>query len=227
MSKKINLEGQRFRRLVVIKDTGKRSKYGNVIWLCRCDCGNLTESRGDSLRDGRIQSCNCLHDELFKINRIKWYQKNPDFFKGENNSFWGKHHSEESKRKMSEATSLGTKGKNNPFWGRKHTEKTKKKMSEKAKFRIGDKSPRWMGGISFEPYGIEFNEKLKAFIRERDNYCCQECGIKENGKAHDCHHIDYNKKNNEDWNFVTLCRSCHLKTNTNRDYWKNYFKVKL
>lgn len=78
MSKKINLEGQRFGRLIVIKDTKKRTHNGSVIWLCRCDCGNLTESRGYDLKNGLIQSCNCLHDELFEINRIKYRYKHGD-----------------------------------------------------------------------------------------------------------------------------------------------------
>lgn len=91
----------------------------------------------------------------------------------------------------------------------------------------GEKNGRWLDGISFEPYGLEFNDKLKAFIRERDNYQCQECGVKENGKAHDCHHKNYNKRNNAPENFVTLCKSCHSKTNSNREYWQNHFMFSM
>ncbi len=32
-------------------------------------------------------------------------------------------------------------------------------------------------------------------------------------------HIDYNKKNSNLNNLITLCGSCHTKTNTNRNYW--------
>ena len=32
-----NLIGQKFNRLTVLEDTGKR-KNGSVVWLCRCDC---------------------------------------------------------------------------------------------------------------------------------------------------------------------------------------------
>lgn len=82
MSKKINLMGQRFGRLTVIKDTKKRAHNGGILWLCHCDCGNLTESRGDHLQSGRIQSCGCLHDELFEINRIKYRYKHGDGIHG-------------------------------------------------------------------------------------------------------------------------------------------------
>lgn len=48
---------------------------------------------------------------------------------GELNSFYGKKHTEESKKKMSE-NHWDNKGKNNFMYGRNHTEETKRKMSE-------------------------------------------------------------------------------------------------
>lgn len=38
MSKKIDITGQRFGKRVALKDVG-RNKYGQVLWLARCDCG--------------------------------------------------------------------------------------------------------------------------------------------------------------------------------------------
>ena len=35
-------------------------KNGRVYWHCKCTCGNETDVRGDSLRNGHIQSCGCL-----------------------------------------------------------------------------------------------------------------------------------------------------------------------
>ena len=75
----------------------------------------------------------------------------------------------------------------------------------------------WRGGISFEPYTIEFNKALKRYIRERNNYTCQICG-KEHSK--DVHHINFDKKDCRKPNLTTLCHSCHSKTtNGNRDFW--------
>jgi hypothetical protein len=49
---------------------------------------------------------------------------------GEKNPFYGKTHSEESKRKMSDAK-VGTQaGEDNPFYGKTHTEESLRKMSE-------------------------------------------------------------------------------------------------
>ena len=36
--------------------------------------------------------------------------------------------------------------------------------------------------------------------------------------------FDYNKKNCDPTNLITLCRFCHAKTNYNRNYWMNYFQ---
>ena len=47
-------------------------------------------------------------------------------YKGENHPMHGKQHSEDARRKMSEAN----RGKNNPMYGKKHSEETKKKMSK-------------------------------------------------------------------------------------------------
>ena len=52
--------------------------------------------------------------------------KGKEGLKGEKHPMYGKHHSEETRKKISEAT----KGENNPFYGKHHTEETKKKISE-------------------------------------------------------------------------------------------------
>lgn len=59
----IDIEGEKFGRLTVIKRSEKRDSSGNVYWICRCDCGNETEVQGRSLRKGLIVSCGCYHKE--------------------------------------------------------------------------------------------------------------------------------------------------------------------
>ena len=120
---------------------------------------------------------------------------------------------------------LGDLSKPNYFQkGYKHTDEWKKERSNAQK---GDKSHFWRGGISFEPYGLEFNDELKEVIRNRDRRKCQICGKTEleSGEKLHCHHIDYNKKNNNPNNLISLCRKCHLRTNHRRDYWIKYFKI--
>jgi len=109
----------------------------------------------------------------------------------------------------------------------KSREKQDKMCSKKCiyEYYSGENAFRWEGGISFEPYSPEFNKKLKRYIRKRDNYTCQECKSIE-GKL-DVRHMDYNKKNSNPDNLILLCTSCHMKTNANRNFWKEYFKNKL
>ena len=91
----------------------------------------------------------------------------------------------------------------------------------------GENNPSWKGGISKEPYNFDFDEELKKLIRKRDNYKCQICGNfqKECIQKLSIHHIDYNKKNSNPDNLISLCKKCHHKTNYRRDYWINYFQI--
>lgn len=54
----VNMTGQRYGMLTVIKMHG--SKNGHATWLCKCDCGNEKIIIGNSLRTGRTRSCGCI-----------------------------------------------------------------------------------------------------------------------------------------------------------------------
>ena len=64
MPKKIDLTGERFGRLLVIREAG-RTKDGRVTWLCRCDCGREKVIRGICLtrRNKPTVSCGCWNEE--------------------------------------------------------------------------------------------------------------------------------------------------------------------
>jgi len=112
--------------------------------------------------------------------------------------------------------------------GYKHSQKTIQNMIKAALAlkRLGPLSPSWKGGLSGERYGSGFTKVLKAQIRKRDKYTCQECGKTEKqfGYSLPVHHIDYDKNNHDPENLVSLCRVNHSKTNFNRGYWIKHFK---
>lgn len=56
--KLIDITGQRFGRLTVIKRADSRT------WYCKCDCGNITKADSYQLRHGITKSCGCFHREL-------------------------------------------------------------------------------------------------------------------------------------------------------------------
>lgn len=58
----VDIEGQRFGRLVALMDIGRGSSR-ETLWLCRCDCGAETTVPGSSLRSGHTMSCGCAQRE--------------------------------------------------------------------------------------------------------------------------------------------------------------------
>ena len=58
----VDLTGRRFGRLTVFQYTDER-KNGEVMWLCKCDCGEEKLIRGSSLITGASASCGCLRKE--------------------------------------------------------------------------------------------------------------------------------------------------------------------
>lgn len=63
-SRMIDLTGKTFGRLTVLGAHGM-SKEGlnHVLWKCLCSCGNSKVILGPSLRNGKTNSCGCLHRE--------------------------------------------------------------------------------------------------------------------------------------------------------------------
>lgn len=105
----------------------------------------------------------------------------------------------------------------------KNNEWRKNQFKDVKRDNFGEKNHNWRGGKSFEPYPLNWNETLKRSIRERDHYSCRICLKQQESYAFHVHHIDYNKNNCNPNNLITLCKSCHTKTNFNREKWKEYF----
>lgn len=61
--KAIDLTGQLFGRLTVLKPTQRR-KSGCIVWLCGCSCGNKCFVNTGHLQKGNTKSCGCLARNL-------------------------------------------------------------------------------------------------------------------------------------------------------------------
>jgi len=114
-----DLVGQKFTKLTVVEladfyesPSGSRQ----VRWLCQCDCGNIITVVGGSLTTKNTQSCGCLLVELGKT------------YTGENNPFFGKKHTEETKEKFKTRNYL--RGEDHPSFGVKFSEEHCKKMGD-------------------------------------------------------------------------------------------------
>jgi hypothetical protein len=77
--KRLELVGQRFGRLVVIKysrsSKNKSKNYwsGHTYWECQCDCGKIKVIKGIHLKSKTVRSCGCLKGKEFGVanfNRV-------------------------------------------------------------------------------------------------------------------------------------------------------------
>lgn len=65
----LDLTGQRFERLTVLRQApnmGKRRAF-----LCACDCGEHVEVRSEHLRGARVRSCGCIRKEQVALLKFK------------------------------------------------------------------------------------------------------------------------------------------------------------
>jgi hypothetical protein len=145
----------------------------------------------------------------------------------------GFRHSEATKEKLRQL-SLGVKfGKefrekcrlNN--LGKKHSDETKLKISRHFKGRYtGELASNWRGGLNFIKYPRGWSAELKRTVRLRDGFKCMLCGISEDKtkKKLSVHHINYNKKDLNINNLISLCNRCHGRTHYNRPYWLGFLQ---
>lgn len=134
--------------------------------------------------------------ECWAVNHSSWVRKNQS---GPNNPFYGKHHTEESKRKMSEAPRIGFIPHN------------------KGKRKKRDFVPSSKRGAQWA--------KIKEATMQRDNNLCLICGNPGEVVHHivplrDCREHRLN-------NLITLCHKCHKKTYGKEYKFVNYFKGML
>jgi hypothetical protein len=183
------------------------------------DCGKKLTSSGNPKR---CKKCYRIWQSIPE-NNLNFGNKGKEAFNFKHGKYCGKHYCIDCKKEISSRNDSK----------RCHSCENKRKYKEGILNNKGSNSGRWLNGLSREPYSFEFDDILKEEIRKRDNYICQNCSITEEehlivfGKVLHIHHIDYNKKNCKEDNLITVCNNCNLRANSNRDYWKIYYKEKI
>lgn len=84
----IDLSGNRYGKLVVAHRSSRSGKNGEVIFVCECDCGRVSEVFASNLRGGLTTSCGCTRNSLTSERmKLQSYGRkhtfNEEFFCGE------------------------------------------------------------------------------------------------------------------------------------------------
>lgn len=208
---------------------------------------NISDITREKLRNQNLgRKLSLEHREKVIKNLHGTFRKNKTY-----EEIYGKEKADEWKNKQS----LAQLREKNPNFGgtltEEHIEKirnymlshkrTKKHCENISKSKIGEMNGmfgktgelnhQWRGGISFEPYDKLFNSKFKKVIKGRDG-CCILCNIsfedlKLLKKVVAIHHINYDKLMSIPQNCISLCNSCHSRTNSNRKHWTDFFQSLL
>lgn len=188
--------GMKIGRWVVVKDyDGTKSNSGLALIQVQCSCNDATikyVAFSDLKRNSQI-SCGCYRREYIS------------------KSMKGKKHSEQQRRKNSEAQKRLAQQENyvNPFKGKHHTEETKRKNSEAHKNpNITDEERRLRED---RHRCTTLCKQWSKDVKENANYTCDCCGMR-GGKLHSHHLNDYHSHKELATNInngVCLCEQCH------------------
>lgn len=206
-SKIEDIRNEKFNMLTVLSFS-HTDKSGRYMWVCRCECGNITNPiNGSHLKNGHTKSCGC-------INHLKGFK-----------------HSEQSKKNMSDGrkgikfSAEHLKNLSESHKGNKPSEETLKKMVE-SQNAIKHKNNYWLGktGKDHNCYNPNITDEerissrhlpeYKEYIQKVykvDDFTCQCCNVK--GLYLNAHHIESYRSNPklrlEASNGITLCKECH------------------
>lgn len=62
-----NIKNQKFGKLTAIKPTNERS-FNSIIWICKCECGNVKKVSLKDLTSNLVKSCGCLNKSVGEEN---------------------------------------------------------------------------------------------------------------------------------------------------------------
>lgn len=80
----IDIDGQRFERLLVLGYYGKTNPRAQGKWYCKCDCGKITTVTTGKLTSGHTKSCGCYSRERLvaaftKHGHARAYNPSPEY----------------------------------------------------------------------------------------------------------------------------------------------------
>lgn len=105
----MDLTGKKYGRLTVVKKTSERY-HGQVVYECRCDCGNETSVYAGSLKSGKTRSCGCIEKEnQVEGTKLSDIQPNKKLRKNNKTGCTGVSFNQKTKKYRAAITFKGTK----------------------------------------------------------------------------------------------------------------------
>lgn len=219
----VDLIGKQFGNLVVLRQSSSIS--GRIRWECECSCGNITYSDSGNLKKGHKKSCGCLLKYNKGLPRNLLGQRFErliviEFSHIDTGGYYNwKCRCDCGNVVVVRGDSLTTN--NTKSCGCLKVEKIRESKNTR------QQNGNWRGGTSIE-YPIEWNNKLREFIRDRDGRKCQfpKCSYYDGfgNQKLSVHHIDGDKSHCHPSNLISLCRNHHsFIENNNPRQWDEYF----
>jgi len=196
-----------------------KSRKGNHGKFCNKSCANTKKFNPAYGKIYTSKEKRIIAKQVSKALKGKYI--------GENHWLYGKKRSPETIEKMRNSL----KGRKKSVIHRKKLSESKKKYYKenpgimKGELKYGlpkEKNPNWKGGIFRNPYCSGWNQ-LTNELKESDNYKCLNPICEGKSKRMTSHHIDYDKQNCHPDNIITLCNSCNVIANYNREWWQSFY----
>lgn len=230
MSRIIPMVNKRFGRALVLKYAGK-NKWRQLLWKCRCDCGNTFITIGVELRRGRVKSCGCYNRDISSVFNSGY--GNPNYkggVKKRNIPLYDTYASqilcaEKIRHNKKDYNILEVKCAYCGKWFvptilnvQNRIKALNSSDGRENRFYCSDgcklicpiyRKIKYSGDF-IKSISREVQPELRQMVFERDEYLCQRCGV---GEELHCHHITgivQNPIESADVdNCVTLCKNCH------------------
>ena len=203
-----DLTGQRFGRLIVIKENGRNKQCG-VRWLCKCECGNECNVNSTDLIRGATKSCGCLAKEVHSSIMKEMLD---EMWRDEN------YREQKSKNSKEYMTRLWSEDRSN---GGQRTKKLREHNEQRWQDEEYREAHTGENSVHYNPNLTEEDRQdrrlqegynnWKQEVKKQANYTCDCCNVK--GVKLHSHHLESYNSNKElrlDFNNgVCLCEHCH------------------